>query len=49
MTLEFMYAAPYSNLYTNIAMGAASEPFGWTVRGQVGSLMIIARLGGWPL
>ncbi|GBF90605.1 hypothetical protein Rsub_03177 [Raphidocelis subcapitata] len=34
LTLEFMYAAAYSNLYTNINMGAASEPFGWTVRGQ---------------
>jgi hypothetical protein len=38
LTLEFMYAAAYSNLYTNIHMGAASEPFGWTVRGQVGGL-----------
>ncbi|KIZ02518.1 cellulosome enzyme, dockerin type I [Monoraphidium neglectum] len=32
--MEFMYAAPYSNLYTNLRMGNASEPFGWVVRGQ---------------
>lgn len=35
MTLEFLYAAAYSNLYTNINMGAATEPFGWVTRGQV--------------
>jgi hypothetical protein len=34
MTLEFMYAAPYANLYTNLHLGAASEPFGWVARGQ---------------
>ena len=35
LTMEFMYAAPYSNLFTNISLGAATEPFGWVLRGQV--------------
>lgn len=44
MSLEFMYAAPYSNLYTNIHLGAASEPFGWVVRGQVGACELGIRV-----
>eukprot|EP00879_Flechtneria_rotunda_P032519 GHRR01035736.1.p1 GENE.GHRR01035736.1~~GHRR01035736.1.p1 ORF type:complete len:835 (+),score=148.35 GHRR01035736.1:180-2684(+) len=34
MTIEMMYAAAYGNLFSNIHLGAASEPFGWNVRGQ---------------
>lgn len=44
LTLDFMYSAPHSNLFTNIQMGAASEPFGWTVRGQVGVLVFCVVL-----
>ncbi|KAI8466265.1 MAG: hypothetical protein J3K34DRAFT_460951 [Monoraphidium minutum] len=34
LTMEFLYAAPYSNLFTNLHLGAATQPFGWVVRGQ---------------
>lgn len=37
LTLELQYGASYGNLFTNIHFGAATEPFGWVVRGQDGS------------
>jgi parallel beta-helix repeat protein len=33
-TIELMYGAPYGNLFTDIDLGAATEPFGWVQRGQ---------------
>lgn len=34
ITMEMLYAAPYSNLFTDINIGAGTQPFGWVVRGQ---------------
>ncbi len=34
ITMELMYGAVYSNLFTNINVGAGTAPFGWVVRGQ---------------
>ena len=33
-TIELMYGAPYGNLFTDLDLGAATEPFGWVARGQ---------------
>lgn len=40
MTVQLMYAAPFGNLFSDIYMGGASEPWGWAAGGQV--------RGEWP-
>ena len=32
LTMEFLYAAAYSNLFTDIYVGLGTEPFGWVIR-----------------
>ena len=34
-TIDLLFQAAYGNLFTDINMGAATEPWGWVARGQV--------------